>query len=249
MLTKVKNVKSETTNKRNESSNPSEVESLSKKITALENIENQLSREINTLINEIEAENIAQTNQSQNQVESFNLSTEELMTEIDGNYQNEIAQLEEKSQNGEVSKNTVLQHKQSMLTKVKNVKSETTNKRNESSNHSEVESLSKKITALENIENQLSREINTLINEIEAESIVQTNQNQNQVESFNLSTEELLTEIDGEYLKDIQNLETQLKDGTIEEEEILQRKQTFLIKIGDLESEIADLRSTTIDIG
>src|SRR5690606_8323088 len=127
--------------------------------------------------------------------------------------------------------------------------SETTNKRNESSNPSEVESLSKKITALENIENQLSREINTLINEIEAESIVQTNQNQNQVESFNLSTEELLTEIDGEYLKDIQNLETQLKDGTIEEEEILQRKQTFLIKIGDLESEIADLRSTTIDIG
>ncbi len=201
------------------------------------------------MINEIEAESIAQTNQSQNQVESFNLSTEELMTEIDENYQNEIAQLEEKSQNGEVSKNTVLQHKQSMLTKVKNVKSETTNKRNESSNHSEVESLSKKITALENIENQLSREINTLINEIEAESIVQTNQNQNQVESFNLSTEELLTEIDGEYLKDIQNLETQLKDGTIEEEEILQRKQTFLIKIGDLESEIADLRSTTIDIG
>jgi len=223
----------------------------------------------------IEESNNTTTEENQTNEEVKPLTSEDVLADIDPEYNNEINQLEEEVENGTQSKQVLVDRKYKAVITIGEAKTLALQNKETASDS---KAIAHKIEVLTQLENKLKREIQNLEEIIEEENRLAernlehqeiANENTNNISSEhsnestnsteNSTTEEnhikenieaitaetVLVDVDPQYLEDIQHLEDEVKSGTKTKEDLVKRKYKALISIGELKTEVINQKESS----
>ena len=148
------------------------------------------------------------------------LTEENAIAQVDPDYEDDIADLEEKQLNGEVSNEEIAQRKQQTKEQLQKELENTQNDIDENGSTPEKE---QKAEVLENTIEKLEQEIKVLENENISET--------QDVEISDKDIADIRKEVDRNYDSKIESLQQQYIDGTIDEDELIAEESKYLEQI------------------